>query len=127
MNRNLEISERRWEKTLDTRTYQLDQLFGLALTDDRFFGQLREVPEEALTRFALTESEEQAILDIVPSVSSIEELATRLEDWRACARGSSVDARAEERVAAPSTIWRLSPTNTTQAEPVPECVSYQVD
>ena len=109
------------------RTYQLDQLFGLALTDARFFCQLREVTEEALARFDLTESEERAILEIAPSVCSVEELAVRLEDWRVCARSAPAEARAEDQFTTLNpTVWRLSPTNTTQAEAIPECVSYKV-
>jgi hypothetical protein len=123
MNRNRNTAKLREGRASEVRTYQLDKLFGLALTDARFFNQLRETPERALTEFSLTASEAQAVLSIVPSVRSIEELAVRLEDWEARFCADPVEARAEDQLAAlRPPMWRLSLTNTAQAEPVPECV-----
>ncbi len=61
--------------------FELDRLFGLALTDSRFFRQLRERPAVAGAQFELTESEEQAVLNIAPSADSIQQLALQLDVW----------------------------------------------
>ena len=64
--------------------YTLDRLFGLALTDARFFRELRENTPEAITQFDLSAPEEHAVLCIAPIVRSIEELAKRLDSWMNC-------------------------------------------
>jgi hypothetical protein len=61
--------------------FELDRLFGLALTDARFFRQLREQPYQAVSRFDLTETEAQAVLRIAPTARSIQELALELDAW----------------------------------------------
>jgi hypothetical protein len=61
--------------------FELDRLFGLALTDSRFFRQLRECPAVAVAQFELTESEEQAVLSIAPTADSIQQLALQLDLW----------------------------------------------
>lgn len=61
--------------------YELDRLFGLAMTDARFFRQLKEEPRQAAAQFELTELEMQAVMHIAPAVSSIEDLALQLDAW----------------------------------------------
>jgi hypothetical protein len=61
--------------------YELDRLFGMALTDARFFQHLREQPLRAMAQFQLTEPETRAVLDIAPVAASVGELATRLDQW----------------------------------------------
>lgn len=61
--------------------YELDRLFGLALTDARFFRQLCEQPYQAVAQFELTESETQAVARIAPGVATIQELALQLDAW----------------------------------------------
>ena len=61
--------------------FELDRLFGLALTDDRFFRHLRERPQQAMLQFDLTEPEAQAVLSIAPKASSVQDLATQLDSW----------------------------------------------
>jgi hypothetical protein len=61
--------------------YELDRLFGLALTDARFFRQLREHPYHAVSQFELTDSETRAVVSIAPAVSTIQELAVQLDVW----------------------------------------------
>jgi hypothetical protein len=63
------------------RRFELDRLFGLALTDSRFYRQLREDPYRAVAEFDLTEEETEALLCIVPLASSIGDLAMRLDAW----------------------------------------------
>jgi len=63
------------------RRFELDRLFGLALTDSRFYRQLREDPYRVVAEFDLTEQETQAVLRIVPLSRSIEDLAMRLDAW----------------------------------------------
>ena len=75
--------------------FELDKLFGLALTDARFFRELREHPYQAVAQFELTEPEEQAVLHIAPRVESIQELALRLDAWMAENTASPVKAPAE--------------------------------
>jgi hypothetical protein len=65
----------------ETSGFELDRLFGLALTDARFFRQLREHPYQAVSRFDLTETEARAVLRIAPSARSIQELALELDAW----------------------------------------------
>jgi hypothetical protein len=120
----IEIAEQQRGRPLGMQTFRLDQLFGLALTDARFFRQLREVPKAALAQFDLTESEERAILDIAASVNSIEELAMRLEHWQMCVSDASVEARGEDHIAVLSpTAWRLWPAKVSQVAAIPERVS----
>jgi hypothetical protein len=61
--------------------FELDRLFGQALTDARFFRQLQERPQEAVVQFQLTESEVRAVLEIAPAVSSVQDLAIQLDSW----------------------------------------------
>ena len=61
--------------------FELDRLFGLALTDDRFFRHLCERPHQAMLQFDLTEPEAQAVLSIAPRASSVQDLATQLDAW----------------------------------------------
>jgi hypothetical protein len=61
--------------------FELDRLFGLALTDDRFFRHLCERPHQAMLQFDLTEPETQAVLNIAPKATSVQELATQLDSW----------------------------------------------
>jgi hypothetical protein len=68
--------------------FELDRLFGLALTDARFFRQLRECPGQAIMRFDLTESEARAVLDIAPEIKSIHELAVQLDLWMTRTEGT---------------------------------------
>ena len=75
--------------------FELDRLFGLALTDARFFRQLREQPYQAVAQFELTEPEEQAVLHIAPGIESIQELALQLDAWMTENTASSVKAPAE--------------------------------
>jgi hypothetical protein len=63
--------------------FELDRLFGTALTDARFFQHLRERPDQAVARFRLTESEARAVIDMAPAANSIEELAISLDSWMA--------------------------------------------
>lgn len=82
-----------------TTEFQLDRLFGLALTDARFFRQLREHPKQAAARFELTEPEMRAIVNIAPAIRSIEDLALRLDSWMTSDAPSAVPAFAEEPLA----------------------------
>ena len=61
--------------------FELDRLFGLALTDDRFFQHLCERPHQATLQFDLTEPEAQAVISIAPTASSVQDLATQLDSW----------------------------------------------
>jgi hypothetical protein len=61
--------------------FEIDRLFGLALTDARFFRLLRERPHQAIVQFDLTDSETQAVLHIAPEIGSIQEFAMRLDSW----------------------------------------------
>jgi hypothetical protein len=61
--------------------FELDRLFGLALTDARFFRQLHEHPHQAVSQFELTDSETRAVVRIAPAVSTIQELAVQLDVW----------------------------------------------
>jgi len=61
--------------------YELDRLFGMALTDVRFFQHLRERPHQAVAEFALTESETRAVMHIAPVARTIEDLAEQLDTW----------------------------------------------
>jgi hypothetical protein len=104
MNHNAPYDLRGGEYTNMAR-FELDQLFGLALTDSRFFRQLREHPRQAIVQFELSESETQAVLDIAPQISSIQELATRLDSWMT----SHAGAVAQEQVLAPALALHCSP------------------
>jgi hypothetical protein len=70
--------------------FELDRLFGWALTDSRFFQQLRDEPYRALAGFDLTEEETQAVLSIAPFAYSIEDLAMQLDAWMASSEGDAV-------------------------------------
>jgi hypothetical protein len=61
--------------------FELDRLFGLALTDARFYNQLRDRPHHAISQFQLTEPETEAVISIAPTTNSIQELALRLDSW----------------------------------------------
>ncbi len=71
----------RWGGSQTMDRYELDRLFGMALTDTRFFQDLREQPLRAMAQFELTEPETRAVLDIAPVVASVEDLAIRLDQW----------------------------------------------
>jgi hypothetical protein len=79
--------------------FELDRLFGLALTDARFFRQLREHPREAVDRFELTEPETKAVLSIAPTVSSIDDLAWQLESWMTSDVSATAEAIIEDHFA----------------------------
>jgi hypothetical protein len=79
----------------EMKKYELDRLFGLALTDARFFQHLREEPEKAIARFALTESETRAVLEIAPNANSIEDLAVQLDSWMTHKEPETVDRYTE--------------------------------
>jgi hypothetical protein len=78
--------------------FELDRLFGLALTDSRFFQRLRQRPQEIVTQFSLTESEVMAVLDIAPAASSVEDLAVQLDLWMTSNATTLVLAPSEERL-----------------------------
>ena len=63
------------------QNYEIDRLFGQAVTDRRFFRQLCEQPHQALTQFELDELETQAVLGIALQVSTVGELAAQLDAW----------------------------------------------
>lgn len=62
-------------------SFELDRLFGLALTDARFFHRLRELPGSVVSQFRLSGPEVQAVMAIAPQVSSTKDLALRLDAW----------------------------------------------
>ena len=62
-------------------SFELDRLFGLALTDARFFRGLKERPHHAVAQFDLTDLEAKAVVDIAPVVNTVEDLAVRLDRW----------------------------------------------
>jgi len=68
--------------------FELDRLFGLALTDARFFRLLRERPRQAIVQFDLSDSETQAVLHIAPAIGSIQELAMQLDSWMTSSAGT---------------------------------------
>ena len=70
-----------WGESRTMVDYELDRLFGLALTDARFFQHLKEEPHHAVAQFALTDSEARAVADIAPAVSTVQDLATQLDRW----------------------------------------------
>lgn len=74
----------------DMSGFELDRLFGLALTDARFFRQLREHPYQAVSGFSLSEPEAQAVMRIAPSARSIQELALELDAWMTDNRAEAV-------------------------------------
>jgi len=63
------------------QNYEIDRLFGQAITDRRFFRQLCEQPHQVLTQFELDELETQAVLGIALQVSTVGELADQLDAW----------------------------------------------
>jgi hypothetical protein len=78
--------------------FELDRLFGLALTDAHFFHRLRQRPQEIVAQFSLTASEAMAVLDIAPAASSVEELAVQLDLWMTSNAPAPVRAPSEERL-----------------------------
>jgi hypothetical protein len=79
--------------------YELDRLFGLALTDARFFRQLRDRPHQAVRQFELTELETEAVIRIAPTTDSIQELAVRLDSWMTETTASPVPQQSQYPVA----------------------------
>jgi hypothetical protein len=79
-------------------SFELDRLFGLALTDARFFRQLREHPYQAVAQFELTEPETQAVVHIAPRINSTQELAVQLDSWMTSQVLRDADVRVEEPV-----------------------------
>lgn len=63
------------------QNYEIDRLFGQAITDRRFFRQLCEQPHQVLAQFELDELETQAVLGIALQVSTVGELADQLDAW----------------------------------------------
>ena len=76
------------------QNYEIDRLFGQAVTDRRFFRQLCERPHQVLPQFELDELEAEAVLGIALQVSTVGELADRLDAWM-------MQRTAETRVAIP--------------------------
>jgi hypothetical protein len=79
--------------------FELDRLFGLALTDARFYRQLRDRPQQAVRQFQLTEQETQAVIRIAPTTDSIQELAVRLDSWMTETAESPVAERQSHAIA----------------------------
>jgi len=97
--------------------FGLDRLFGLALTDSRFYRQLREDPYRAAAEFDLTEAETQAVLRIVPLARSIEDLAMRLDAWMTGIEQDAVTvAPAERSLAKDPVSGRLPLTSRAEHE-----------
>jgi hypothetical protein len=67
--------------TRNMAKFELDRLFGRALTDARFFRQLRDKPHQAVAQFSLTDLEARAVIDIAPGAATIEDLAIQLDRW----------------------------------------------
>lgn len=81
MNTNLNCARKGWGESHNMVKFELDRLFGLALTDARFFQHLRARPHHAVAQFALTDLEAKAVVDIAPAANTVEDLATRLDCW----------------------------------------------
>jgi hypothetical protein len=81
MERYLTDTLTTWGGIQDVQTYELDRLFGTALTDDRFFAQLKVQPYQAVAQFGLTESEARAVAHIAPAATSVEDFAVQLDSW----------------------------------------------
>jgi len=96
--------------------FELDRLFGLALTDTHFFRQLREHPQEAVARFQLTELEVRAVLDIAPAVTSIQDLATQLDSWMTSDVPAIVPVGTEERLTNLDSLQQSPMSNDTALE-----------
>ena len=95
MNQNMHYTMDRGEpRTMET--FELDRLFGLALTDARFFRQLREHPYQAVAQFELTEPETRAVVYIAPRAKSVQELAVQLDSWMTDQVPYDAGARVEE-------------------------------
>jgi hypothetical protein len=97
------------------RRFELDRLFGLALTDSRFYRQLREDPFGAVAEFDLTEEETQAVLRIVPLSQSVRELAMRLDAWMTGVEQEAVTTVPTQPSPARATV-RKRPLLTSRAE-----------
>jgi hypothetical protein len=97
--------------------FELDRLFGWALTDSRFFQQLRDDPYRAIAEFDLTEAETQAVLSIAPFACSIEDLAMRLDAWMTGSESDAVTVvPAKQALMADPVLGRLPPTLRTDHE-----------
>lgn len=81
MNTNIKHLPQNWGESQTMTSFELDRLFGMALTDARFFQRLRDEPRQAVAQFALTDSEAVAVMHIAPTSRSIEDLATELDSW----------------------------------------------
>lgn len=99
----------------EMRRFELDRLFGLALTDSRFYRQLREDPYRAVAEFDLTEEETQAVLCIVPLACSIGDLAMRLDAWMTGMEQEAAIVAPAERSEAEAAVRRRLPL-TSRAE-----------
>lgn len=93
----------------EMRRFELDRLFGLALTDSRFYRQLRQDPYRAIAEFDLTEEETQAVLCIVPLADSIGDLAMRLDAWMTGIEQEAAVATPAERSQAGAPLRRRLP------------------
>lgn len=97
--------------------FELDRLFGWALTDSRFLRQLRDDPYRAIAEFDLTEEEKQAVLNIAPCARSIEDLAMQLDAWMVGSDRDAVTvAPAERTMAAGRVLGRLPLASRTEHE-----------
>ncbi len=99
----------------EMRRFELDRLFGLALTDSRFYRQLREDPYRAVAEFDLTEEETQAVLCIVPLARSIGDLAMRLDVWLTGMEQEAATVAPAERSQAEAPVRKRLPL-TSHAE-----------
>jgi hypothetical protein len=89
--------------------FELDRLFGMALTDARFFDHLKKYPHKVIERFELTESEAQAVLRIAPAARSTEDLALQLDSWMTEAASPAVEPSQEPQfVGFDSAVQQLS-------------------
>jgi hypothetical protein len=97
--------------------FELDRLFGWALTDSRFFRQLRDDPYRAMAEFDLTSEEKQAVLSIAPGVRSVEDLAMQLDAWMAGSEKDAVAAAPAERtISAGRVLGQLPLASRTEHE-----------
>jgi len=96
----------------EMRRFELDRLFGLAMTDSRFYRQLREDPYRVVAEFDLSEEETQAVLCIVPLAHSIRDLAMRLDAWMTGMEQEAAMVAPAERSEAETTVRRHLPLMT---------------
>jgi hypothetical protein len=99
----------------EMRRYELDRLFGLALTDSCFYRQLRADPYRAIAEFDLTQEEKQAVLCIVPLALSIGDLAMRLDAWMTGIEQEAATVAPAERSQAQAPVRKRMPL-TPRAE-----------